>query len=626
MKEIANWASTRGDIDIIETHNLLCSPDGKKFFREKLETMGSNRIVIAGCSPKMHEKTFQKITEDAGINLSRVHLANIREQCAWVTKDKEEATLKAKHLISASIRRINFHEDLARRSMKCLTDIMIVGGGIAGIEAAITASKAGRKVYIVEKDISIGGNIIKSEEVAPNMECAPCLLAPRLSDIRDDPNITVISNAEVEEILGFYGNFTARITKKPRYIKDNCIGCEACFDVCPVSVKSKFHLGLGSKKAVHIQFPGSVPSAAVVDKESCLHFGDGSCKDVCVQNCPFESFDFDQKEEKIEISVGAIVLATGFDLPQASTLSHLGYGRLDNIYTFAEFERLVSSNGPSGGKVKLKNGAEPATVAVIHCAGSLNDSGISYCSGICCTNATKVGEMIRKQTPGAKVFNFHKNLVFSGPSEHRFFEHQKKSGTEFFECSDPNLIGIEKNGEKLQLNGAGIKSLSVDMVVLSTGILPSSSNEKFANMLDIPLDEYGFFKASHPLLQETATALDGVYMAGCAAGPCNVATSVTRGQSAVGSAISRLIPGREIDLEIMTSTINEEKCGACKLCLSVCPYKAVSFDAEKQICVINEVICRGCGTCTASCPSGASKARHFTDEQIYAEIGGVLNG
>lgn len=623
LEAISRWAEERGDVDVIEIHKLLCSPDGKKFFTDCLSKTRPDSIVVAACSPKMHEKTFQDIAEGVGINIGRFQMANIREHVAWVTKDRKKANEKARALINAALERVLLAEDLEKRSMEVVSDILIIGGGIAGIEAAITASAAGRKVTIIEKDVSLGGAVIKSEEVAPSMECSPCLLAPRLSEIRDDPNITVISNAEVTDVLGFYGNFVVKVHKKARYVDDSCIGCEACFEACPVSLKSEFHLGLGTRKAIYTLFPGSVPAAAVIDKENCKHFIDNSC-DACVAACPFGSIHFDEKDEEIELNVGAIVIATGFENGEISHIEGLGYGKIDNVFTLPEFERIASSNGPTGSEIQLKSGKKPSSVAVIHCAGSLRDDSIPYCSGVCCTGGAKVGELVRKQIPEAKVYNIHDNLVFSGPKENAFFMKQIEEGTQFIECSDLKNINVTKKNGKIFVDGKGFKPVEVDMVVLATGMVPSLGTVELAKMLNVDLEKDGFFKADHDLLHATGASLDGIYLAGCAAGPCNVAASVTRAKSAIGDAISKLVPGREIELEIMTSVIDEEKCGGCKLCITVCPYKAITYDEEKNISRVTEAICRGCGTCVASCPSGAAKAKHFTDEQIYAEIGGVL--
>ncbi len=624
MEAVADWALRHGDVAVVERHNLLCAPDGNKFFKEILSREKPENVVVAACSPKMHEATFQGLAEEVGMNMSRVQMANIREHCAWVTTNPDEATSKAQNLINAAVRRSWLSEDLEKRTAPANPDILVIGGGIAGIEAALTASKDGRKVYVVDREISLGGSVIKYEELAPNMECAACLLAPRLAEIKDCPNVTVITNAEVTDVLGFYGNFTVKIRKKARFVEDSCIGCEACFEVCPVSVKNDFHLGMGTRKAIYSLFLGSVPPAAVIDKANCKHFTDGSCS-ACVEACSFKSINFEQQDENIEVDVGAVFVATGFDSGDPSGIEGLGYGKIDDVYSLPEFERIASSNGPSGGNIVLKNGEPPASVAVVHCVGSMCDDAIPYCSGTCCTTAMKVGELVRKQVPNAKVCNIYNDLVIPHPREYAFYRKQIEEGTEFIKCLDLKSVEVSRDNGKIKVKGSGIDTFEVDMVVLVTGLKPAAGTLGMAEMLDIELEKDGFFSPDHVFLHATGTSLDGIYVAGCAAGPCDIATAVTRAKAAAGDALSKLVPGREIELEIMTSVINEEICSGCKLCISVCPYKAVYYDKEKNISVVNENICRGCGTCTASCPSGAAKSRHFTDGQIYAEIGGLIN-
>jgi heterodisulfide reductase subunit A2 len=609
----------------VSTHDLLCSPAGKKFMKESLAANKPDVVVVAACSPKMHEKTFQDVAAGAGINMARVHMANIREQCAWVTKDKNEATAKAIALINGALVRSVLHEDLDKRSMECLTDIVVIGGGIAGIEAALMAANAGRKVTIIEKEISVGGEVIKMEEVAPNMECAPCLLAPRISSVRDNPNITVVANAEVTDVIGFFGNFIVKALRKARYVKSSCIGCEACFEVCPVSAPSNFHLGLGTKKAIYTQFPGSLPATAVIDAKTCKHFIDGSC-DACVAVCPFQSIDFNDKDEKIEITAGAVIVATGSGLLPMTSLPLFKRGRIANALTMPEFERIASSNGPYGGDIRLADGRPVNSLAVIHCAGSLTTEGVPYCSGICCMTAMKAGELLRKKNPKAAVVNIHDRMVMTGPDYDAFYKRQKHEGTKFVKTSDLTAVSVAQKGNSLEVRGPGFEPFSADMVVLATGSTPSPDMDALCKLLNTDRSSGGFFKPDHQILHATGTSIDGVYAVGGCASPCDISTAITRAQAAAGDAVSRLVPGRKIELETMTSAIDELKCGGCRLCIAVCPYKAVRYDRDKKVSVVNEAVCRGCGTCAAACPGGAIRAKHFADNQLFAEVEGVLHG
>ena len=624
LDKVEEWAKHKDEISFIETHNLLCSPDGKQFVEDIVKKNSPDNIVVAACSPKMHQKTFEEAAGNAGLNMAMVLMANIREQCAWVTKGIEAATEKSKVLIQAALKRSELSEELFKQSIECSTDVVVIGGGIAGIEAALMIADAGRKVTIIEKEISLGGKVIKTEEIGPSMECAPCVLAPRLSEITENENIQVIANAEVQEVLGFFGNFTVRAKQKKRYVDDSCIGCEACFDVCPVSVKNDFHLGLGDRKAVYTLFPGSVPAEAIIDEEACLYLKDKSC-DACIEACPFDSIDFSDQDKNLEFSAGAVVLATGFDNADISGLDNLGYSLIDDVYTMQEFDRIVSSNGPYAGTLQLKNGGMPSSAAIINCAGSLSEEGLPYCSGICCMTALKAANLIRHQAPEAKIYNIHDRIVLNGVDQHNFFEKEKQDGTEFIRSGNLQAVQVKKENGRISVSGEDFETLNVDMVILSTGMKAAADNQMFAEMLHLDLDNLGFYKADHTVLHTTGTSSDGVYSAGSCSSPCSTGDAVTRAQACAGDILAKLVPGRKIDLEILTSVIDSELCAGCRLCISVCPYNAISYESQDGASIVNEAICRGCGTCAAACPSNAITAKHFTDKQIYAELGGLIN-
>lgn len=624
IDDILQWAQTRDDIAFVETHNLMCSGDGKAFVADKMAANKADHFVIAACSPKLHEKTFQDIAVAQGKNLTTTSMANIREGASWVTTERKAATEKARAIINAAIQRSVHHEPILPQFLDANPDVVVIGGGIAGVEAALLVAKSGRKVTIIEKEISLGGSMIKTEEVAPDMECAPCLLAPRLSEVRENENISVVTNAEVTDILGFLGNFTVRATQKARYVADSCIGCEACFEVCPVSTKSAFHLNMGDRKAVYTQFPGSVPATAAIDETVCRHFTDEKCE-LCVAECPFGSIDFTEKDQIVEVNAGAVILAHGFDDPDVFSNSKLHLPRLANVYTMPEFERLLSSNGPTMGKVTLQNGNEPRTVAILHCAGSLTENGLSYCSGVCCLNALKAGELLHHKIEGVKVINYHHRLIVDSIEREAFYQKQRHHGTEFQYVSHIDQVQYQTKGDQLVISAPGVPDRLVDMVVLSTGMAPSSLNARFAEMTDADLSELGFFKPDHATLNRAGTTISGIYAVGGAKGPCDYASAITQAHMAVGQALATVIPGKQIELETFTAAIDDELCAGCKLCVSVCPYKAIAFDKTDKISQVNEALCRGCGTCVATCPVGAAAAKHFTDQQLYAEIGGVLH-
>jgi len=620
LDDVVSWAETAGHVSVVTRHDLLCSPDGKKYFTEVTQRENPDAIVIAGCSPRMHEKAFQDLAEQAGLNMSQVHIANIREQCAWVTRDKKKATQKAKSLISAAVRRSWYAEPLEKRTMEVNTDILIIGGGIAGIEAALTAARAGRNVYLVEKEVVLGGGLVKTEDIAPSMECAPCLLAPRLAAVRDDPRITVYTNAEILEVTGFYGNFHAEAVKKARFIDENCIGCEACFDACPVIVPSEFDLGMGTRKAVYTLFPGQT---AAIDRRACRHFVDNACN-ACKEMCPFNAVNFNQVDEKFSLQAGAIIVATGYAQAAPSPASGLGHGTCENVYCMNEFEIMARETGPCGGKITLKNGNQPRSVAVIQCAGSQHDDGLAHCFGVSFIQMLKAGEILHRLDPRLNVVVINKNVVCDSAQDMAFYRKQLKEGTRFIQCDDPDSVSLTEKDGSITVRTPDHDAFAVDMAVLVTGIKPAPGTEQLAALLHIDRDENGFLTSAHDVLHMTGASLDGIYIAGGAGGPCKAGTAVTRSHAAMGDALSKLVPGREIDLEIMTAHIDRSICGGCKMCIQMCPYSAIYFDPENNISQVNEALCRGCGTCAATCPSGAASARHFTSKQIRAELAGLL--
>lgn len=624
MEKIKVWCESQGNILFTETYDLLCSPAGKKFVEDRVREIKPDCVVVAACSPKTHEKTFQTALENGGLNKGMLQMANIREHVAWVTPDKQAATQKAIALIRAALQRIPHNEALEARAMECITDVVIIGGGIAGIEAALCLAQAGRKVTIVEKDVSLGGKVIQYDEVAPAMECGPCLLAPRLSAVRENKNIEVITNAQITDVVGFFGNFTVKVKQGPRYVESSCIGCEACFDVCPVSVDNSFHLGLGKRKAVYTLFPGSVPATAVIDDKNCKHFIDGSC-DACVAACSFNSINFNDKERFIEIPAGAVILAIGGDAADAFVTLTNKAREIPNVYTLPQFERLMASNGPLLGQFKLAGGEDPKNVAILHCAGSLTEKGANYCSEFCCMTALKAGEFLRKKFPSVQVTHIYDRLVIPGVELEEFYKKQIEEGSKFIHIHELELVQISPSGKNILVSLPGQNVITADMVLLSTGFVSSNGNRHLAELMNIDINESGFFKPEHPLIHTSSCSIEGIYRIGSCASPCAVPVAVQQARSAAGEALSRLVPGRKIELEMLTTVIDEKKCAGCKLCISVCPYKAISYNTEKYISIVNEALCHGCGTCAASCPGGAARARHFTDQQLIAEVGGILH-
>jgi len=600
----------------VASHNLLCSPEGKKFLAEEIKEHSLDAVVVAACSPKLHEKTFMTILEETGVNPFMLQMANIREQCVWITPDKAEATEKATAYILAAINRVGRHESLETKAIECNPDILVVGSGVAGIEAAKNFSMAGRKVYLVEKEPCIGGVVARIEEVYPSMECAPCMIAPMQQEILQDPNVEVLTYSEIEEVKGFLGNFNVKILKKPKSIDEiNCLGCGECYPVCPVEVKNKFDGGLANRHAIYVPYAGALPNIPVIDRDICLRFDGQDCS-KCADACPMAAVVFSQESETIEVNVGGIVIATGGETYDISKVEELNFGKIPGIYNTIQMERLIASNGPTEGEIVMENGDAPKKIAIIHCAGSRNAKHLPYCSGICCLNNMKLVRNIKHAIPDAELHLYYRDFCLPGKAGQAFADETLKKAIAHRYCGK---IKTSDSDGKIAIH-ANDTSDKFDMVVLTPGIVPSADGKKIAELFDLELDDYGFFKEDHNLLNISSSSMEGIQIAGAAQAPKGIDEAIAQAAGTAGKLLAKLVPGRLLEIETKVTVIDEELCGGCKMCISLCPYSAIDFDLEEKISRVNEVLCKGCGTCAAACPSGAAVAKHFTKEQVYAEI------
>ncbi len=602
-----------------KSHNLLCSNDGLEFLKEEIKKENLSRVVVAACTPKQYEQKFMNVCEEAGLNPFLFHMTNIREQCAWVTPDKTLATEKARKLCLAAINRVSFQEPIERKEIDVQPDVLIIGGGIAGLESALTLAHKGRKVYLVEKTPCIGGLTAMFEDVYPTMECAPCMLSPEQQEVLQKENIETLTYSEVEGVVGSFGNFTVKIRKKARYVSEEaCIGCGACFEPCPIEVTNEFDEGLSKRKAIYLPYAGALPNVPVIDKVNCKRLKGEECS-ACQDSCPFGAINFEDEDEVVEKNVGAIILATGSSVFDPSSLPQYGYGRFNNILTSLQLERLNASNGPTGGKILLKNGKEPESIAFIYCVGR-EEKG--YCSGICCMYSVKLAHLMKEKLSDVKIFNFYSDLCLPKKEHQKLYDEITKKGVEFIRTNEST--SISKEGEKLVVeyksNTREQKRISVDMVVLTSAVEPNSDNEKLAEFFDIPLDDRGFFSEEHSLMKSFATTLEGVFVVGSCQGPKDIGDAVAQAGASAGKILSKLRIGEKLELEPIVAEIDEDICCGCNTCIGLCPYSAIHRDIEKNISVVDDTLCRGCGTCVAACPTGAAKAKNFTMEQISAEI------
>lgn len=631
IDEVVKFAQGLENVVLAKPFGLLCSEEGKALISSEIKKQNLTRVVFAACSPKEHEITFKGILRNAGLNPFLLQIANIREHCAWVIKDKSLATDKAKAMINAAVGRVVHHEPLETKEIECQPDVLVVGAGMAGISAALTLAQRNREVYLVEKLPCIGGKVALYEDVFPNLQCASCVLDPVADEILHHEQIKILTYSEVEEVLGFYGNFVVKVNKRARFVDAaTCIGCEACFDVCPVKAKNEFNEGLDERRAIYIPYAGALPNVAVIDKEHCLRWQGEPCT-ACQEACAFGSINYEETDQVEELKVGAIVLATGFDIFDARHAPQYGYGKIENVYTSLEFERLVNPTGPTEGKIELKNGQTPEKIALVHCVGSRTSNFNEHCSGVCCMYLLKFAHQAARKLPGVSITQLYSDLCLPGKESQSFFGRVSgENGPEFLHMKEPDSIEIAEEGGKILIEYVDVHgqsdTVTSDMVVLAPAIEGARDARGLAHVFDISQGEGGFFVEEDPSIAPVSTVRDGVFIAGCAQGPKDIQSSVADGQAAAGRILSRLIPGEKLVLEAITAEVDTSLCSGCKICIALCPYKAITYDEIGKHVTINEILCRGCGVCPAGCPSGAIKANHFTDAQISAEIRALAEG
>lgn len=631
VEAVRDFASDVEGVVVARDYKFMCSDPGQLLIKEDIKKYNLNRVVVAACSPLMHEKTFRRACAGAGMNQYLFQQANIREHCAWVTNDKEAATVKAKALTLGAIRKAMLLEALQTSTFEVNSNVLVLGGGIAGIQAALDIAEAGNKVYLVEKDPSIGGHMAQFDKTFPTLDCAACILTPKMVSVGQHENIELMTYSELAGVEGFVGNYKAKVRRKAAYVDhDKCTGCGACMEKCPKKVLSEFEEGMGKRRAIYTPFAQAVPNKPVIDTAHCTYFlKPGKCR-VCEKICEVDAIDFEQKDRVEELDVGSIIVATGYDLFKPDVISQFGYGVYPDVYTSLEFERLNNSAGPTGGKITTKDGRAPEQVAIVHCVGSRDENHHEHCSKVCCMYSLKYAHLVAEKT-GAQVINFYIDIRAGGKRYEEFYKRIGEEGTKFVRGKVAEITDIaeeEQEEGKLivraedTLLGETLR-VPVDMVILSPAITPRKESADLGRLLGLSRGPAGFFIEKHPKLGPVETATDGIYLAGTCSGPMDIPESVAQGSGAAAQALS-LIQKGTVELEANTAQVNEDHCSGCRTCIELCPYEAISFDEEKGIAVIHEALCKGCGTCAAACPSGAIKSRHFTTEQVLAEIEGVL--
>ncbi len=612
---------------------FMCSNQGQAKLQETIKEKGLDGVVVACCTPKLYEEMFRETAKNAGMNPYLLEIANVREQCAYPHRaEPAKATEKAKALVGAQVAKVRRLKALDVKTAEIHDGVAVVGAGIAGIHAAILLGKAGHKVTLIEKNPTIGGNMARFDKTFPTLDCAMCTLSPKMNEVFNHPNVDLLTYAEVKDAVRTPGKFTLTVLKKPRYVTDACIGCNRCTERCPVStpkspikVESEWNLGLNLRKAIYLPFSQALPQLWTIDADHCFYFQRNHACRICENVCPADAIDFNMKPEEVKVEVGAVVVATGYQPFDASQVAQYGYGKYADVYHGLQVERLLSSTGPTNGRLVKKDGTPPTSVGIIHCVGSRDEKYRPYCSRVCCMYSLKYAHLIRERT-GARVYNFYIDMRANGKGYEEFYQRVASEQVGFVRGKPARVTDVAESPEEegkliivVEDTLAGVNlRVPVDMVVLSTAMDPGDVDGLLASLhLDKTAD--GFVKEYHLKINPTETAVKGVFVAGCAQGPKDITDTIAQAGAAAMSA-SMFLGSGEMMLNPLVAEVNPDLCRACDRCTDVCEFDAVHVDPERLVASVDETACEGCGKCTVVCPTGAISVRQFTKLQIVASI------
>jgi len=644
-EKVASVASGFPGVAYSTSYKYMCSDPGQNLVKDAIKEYKLDGVVVAACSPRMHEPTFRRATAEAGLNPYLCEMANLREHCSWVHDKVEATTNKAIDTVRTLVEKVKRNTPLHPIRVPVTKTALVIGGGVAGIQAALDIANTGHKVIMVERDPSIGGHMSQLSETFPTLDCSQCILTPRMVEIAQHPNITLYTYAEIESLEGFIGNFKVKIRKKSKSIDEKaCTGCGLCSTKCPTKkISSEFEQHLGKRPAIYVPFPQAVPNKPVIDKENCTYYLKGKCR-ICEKVCPTKAIRFDQPDEILEVEIGAVVVATGFDVKETDFFPEYGYGKYKDVITGLQFERIASASGPTQGMIRRPSDGEiPKTVVFIKCAGSRDPAkGIEYCSKICCMYTAKHAMLYKHKVHDGNAFVFYMDIRAGGKNYEEFVRRAiTEDGAQYIRGRVSKVY--EKNG-KLIVSGADTLlgsmpvEIEADLVVLATASVASKGAEELAQKLHISYDSYKFFSEAHPKLKPVETNTGGIFLAGACQAPKDIPESVAMASGAAVK-VAVLFSNDELTREPIVAEVNRiappmySTCVGCFMCQPVCPYQAIereqikdrSGNLIKELARINPGLCQGCGTCVALCRSKSIDLHGYTNNQVLAEVVALLN-
>ena len=633
VKAVRESIEKQDGVVLATDFRFMCSNEGQERLQKEIRERGLDGVVVACCTPKMYEDLFRQKAEEAGMNPYLLEIANIREQCSYAHLfEKDKATEKAKVLVRGQVEKVRHLKPLEVKTAPIQPGVAVIGAGIAGIHASLLLANLGHKVTLIEKSPTIGGNMARTVKTFPTDDCAMCTLSPKMNEVYNHERIDLVTYAEVKEAKRSPGKFTLVVEKKPRYVTDACIGCNRCTEKCPVStakspvsVESEWDQGLTKRKAIYLPFPQALPQLWTIDADHCFYFQRGGKCRVCAMVCPAKAIDFTMKPERLDLEVGAVIVATGYQEYDPTPLRLYGFGREPNVLTQMQVARMLDSMGPTKGTVsRPSDGRAADSIVMVQCVGSRGAPGDplthEYCSRVCCMVAVKHAQLIKKARPDTEVYVLYNDLRAYGKGFEEYYVHSMELGVKYVR----GLPGkVRKEGARLlvdvddMLTGRRLE-IPADVVVLSAAMEPTPVDDLLKSLkLDTSPD--GFVKEYHAKINPTETAVKGVFVAGCAQGPKDITDSISQaGAAAMSAAV--FLGGGEMTLNPLVAEVDAALCRACDRCMEVCEFDAVKVDPEMLIAVVDETACEGCGKCTVVCPTGAISVRQFTKPQIVASI------